>query len=120
MSEQNDRQRQLAVQLAQNTPPSEREALRMWAGSLLELRQKDMSVARKTKEAILITHRASVTWPILKVVYTQIKKYGWDNRSTPQRLGLGAAGAAFALFGGANAGIAALGGAIGVPLWVVF
>lgn len=32
---------------------------------------------------------------------------------------MGVAAVAMTIFGGANAGIAALGGAIGVPLWVV-
>lgn len=34
-------------------------------------------------------------------------------------MGMGAAATGLALFGGANAGIAALGTAIGVPLWIV-
>jgi hypothetical protein len=35
-------------------------------------------------------------------------------------LGIAAAAGAFALFPGAGAGIAAFGGAVGVPLWMVF
>ena len=36
------------------------------------------------------------------------------------KLGLGGAAVGLAVFGGQGAGIAALGTAIGVPLWVVF
>jgi hypothetical protein len=61
-----------------------------------------------------------VIWPLLKSISKQIKRHGWDNRSASQRLGIGVAGTAFALFGPANAGIAALGSAVAVPLWVVF
>jgi hypothetical protein len=120
MSEEIDSQRQLAIRVAQATPVGDREALRRWAGALVELRHKEMRVVAKAKEAIQITSRAKVIWPLLKSISKQIKRYGWDDRSTSQRLGIGVAGTAFALFGPANAGIAALGGAVAVPLWVVF
>lgn len=120
MSEDDDRQRQLAINVVESATIPDREALRMWAGALLDLRSKDMPVTSKAKEAVLVTSRAKVVWPLLKIVSVQVKKHGWDNRSTSQRLGIGAAGSAFALFGPAQAGIAALGGAVAVPLWVVF
>lgn len=119
MTDQNEQQRQLAIRMVESTFPADREALRLWAGSLIELRASNLPAHQKAKQAILITYRAKVVWPMLKVASKQIKKHGWDNRSASQRMGLGAAGTAMALFGGANAGIAALGGAIGVPLWVV-
>lgn len=55
----------------------------------------------------------------MKMVGSEIKRLGWDERTQTQRLGLAGAGVGLALFGGAQAGIAALGTAIGVPLWVV-
>lgn len=120
VSEDDDRQRQLAISVVKDATVADREALRIWAGSLLDLRNKDISATAKAKEAVLITSRAKVVWPLLKTVSKQVKKHGWDNRSTSQRLGLGAAGTALTLFGPAQAGIAALGGAVAVPLWVVF
>ncbi|KAA2283704.1 hypothetical protein [Arenimonas fontis] len=49
-----------------------------------------------------------------------LKELGWDNRGLPGRLGISTAIATVVIFGGQGAGIAALGTAIGVPLWVVF
>lgn len=49
-----------------------------------------------------------------------LKELGWDNRGLSGRLGIATAIATVVVFGGQGAGIAALGTAIGVPLWVVF
>ncbi|MDR1995313.1 hypothetical protein [Azonexus sp.] len=49
-----------------------------------------------------------------------LKELGWDNRGLSGRLGIATAIATAIIFGGQGAGIAALGTAIGVPLWVVF
>src|SRR5690606_15189222 len=49
-----------------------------------------------------------------------VKELGWDNRGLSGRLGIATAIATVVVFGGQGAGIAALGTAIGVPLWVVF
>jgi hypothetical protein len=49
-----------------------------------------------------------------------LKELGWDNRGLSGRLGIATAIATAVIFGGQGAGIAALGTAIGVPLWVVF
>lgn len=43
----------------------------------------------------------------------------WDERGTKSRFGIAGAGVGLAVFGTKGAGIAALGGAIGVPLWIV-
>ena len=55
----------------------------------------------------------------MKIAALKIKEAGWDNRSATARFGLGGAAVGLALFGSQGAGIAALGTAIGVPLWVV-
>lgn len=120
MPDAEDQQRQLAISVVRDATAADREALRVWAGALLDLRSENLSVTAKAKEAVRITSRAKVVWPLLKSVSKQVRKHGWENRSTSQRLGIGAAGTALALFGPANAGIAALGGAVAVPLWVVF
>jgi len=49
-----------------------------------------------------------------------LKELGWDNRGLSGRLGIATAIGTVVIFGGQGAGIAALGTAIGVPLWVVF
>lgn len=49
-----------------------------------------------------------------------LKDLAWGNRSLPARLGIAAAVVTAITLGGQGAGIAALGTAIGVPLWVLF
>lgn len=49
-----------------------------------------------------------------------LKELGWDNRGLSGRLGIATAIGTVVIFGGQGAGIAALGTAIGVRLWVVF
>ena len=120
MIDQIDKHKQLATKLVENSSVSERVALHIWAGSLIELRERDMPVLAKAKEAVGITLKAKLVWPVLKAVSRQIKQHGWENRTISQRFGIATAGTAFAVFGGSNAGIAALGGAVAVPLWVVF
>lgn len=87
---------------------------------MLELRRREISITQKAKEALVITYRAKVIWPVLRTAAKHVKARGWDNRSKSQRFGLGAAGTALAMFGTANAGLVALGGGIAVPLWMVF
>ena len=61
----------------------------------------------KLKQAAVLTGKA-------------LKELGWDNRGLSGRLGIATAIGTVVIFGGQGAGIAALGTAIGVPLWVVF
>lgn len=116
----NEHQKQLAVRIAENVTTTEREALKVWAITLLELRETKIPRIQKAKQALSITIRSNVIWPALKIITRQMKALGWDTRSPAQRFGLGGVAVALTFFSGSSAGIAALGGAIGVPLWIVF
>jgi hypothetical protein len=116
---ENDKQRQLAVTIAKQVSQSEGDEIREWAAKLLEIRGESISALMKAKKALSLTAKSKVVLPALKIIAKQSKKYGWDNRSAAQRIGMGAAAVGVTVFGGANAGIAALGGAVGVPLWMV-
>ncbi|MBY3179305.1 hypothetical protein HFO27_32695 [Rhizobium leguminosarum] len=116
----NDSQKQLAISIAESVTRTEADALRDWARLLIELKDEKMSAAAKARKAISLTASSRVILPAMKIISAQAKKHGWDNRTSTQRFGIAAAAGAFALFPGANAGIAALGGAVGVPLWAVF
>lgn len=113
------KQRQLAITISRSASNTEADALRLWAQGLLRIRQSDLSAYAKAKQAVALTASSEVILPVLKIVARQSKTHGWDKRSPAQRLGMGAAATGIAFFGGANAGIAALGTAIGVPLWIV-
>ncbi|MBZ9705696.1 hypothetical protein LB543_03045 [Mesorhizobium sp. ESP7-2] len=119
MIEKQDRQKQLAVRIAENATPDQNHALQTLVVKLLDLHQSDLPVYEKGRAAISATIKSKAIWPVLKIIAFETKKHGWDKRSAAQRLGLSAAAVGVAMFGGANAGIAALGGAVGVPLWVV-
>lgn len=116
----NDTQKQLAISIAGSVTRTEADALRDWARLLIFLKEEKMSAMAKARKAISLTASSKVILPAIKIISAQAKKHGWDNRTSTQRLGIAAAAGAVALFPGANAGIAALGGAVGVPLWMVF
>lgn len=75
--------------------------------SLATIYKSNLTPAAKVKQGVVVTGKA-------------LKELGWDNRGWAGRLGIGTAIATAVLLGGQSAGIAALGTAIGVPLWVVF
>ncbi len=120
MADQFDKQRQLAVRIAAEVSPKERLALQSWLSALLEIREQNLPWHQKAKRALSATRDSKVLGQSIKRIGASVKRHGWDKRSNTQRLGIGVAAVTAAVFGGANAGIAALGGAIGVPLWIVF
>jgi hypothetical protein len=117
--EPRNQQTQLAIRIAQEATPDENAALRKWASDLLVLRDKDLPALVKGKDAIRLTIKSKVAWPATKIMAREIKKHGWDKRNATTKVGLTGAALGLAFFPGAGAGIAALGGAVGVPLWVV-
>lgn len=111
---------QFALTLVQSASQPERIALAKWANDLLRLRDSNLGPLDKAHQAIGVTLDAEVIWPAIKVLGSEIKRIGWDERSLPAKIGLSGVALAASVFSGKGAGIAALGGAIGVPLWVVF
>jgi hypothetical protein len=97
----------------------ERLLLAQWAKQMLTIRDSNASSMEKAREAVRETVRSRAIWPFIKTIAREIKRVGWDQRGVPARIGISAAAIALAL-PGHGAGIAALGGAFGVPLWVVF
>jgi hypothetical protein len=98
----------------------EREAFRVWLGRLLEIRDSPHPAAAKAKAAILATKESKIVWPVVKNVGKSLKRFSWDDRKSASRWGIVGAGASIALFGVSGVGLAAFGGAIGIPLWIVF
>lgn len=98
----------------------QQQALLEWGKELLAIRHSDDSVGAKARAAVSATARLKVVWPMVRVMLHRLKRLGWDERSWKARLGIGTVAATVAIFGGQGAGIAALGTAIGVPLWIVF
>lgn len=105
--------------LSSRMSDGQRVALRDWASRLLEIRTLGVSELRKARLALDVTYRAEIVLPVIKAMAESVKDLVWDDRSWAGRLGLGTAGVAAMAFGKQGAGIAALGGAIGLPLWIV-
>ncbi len=111
---------QLATAYLDQASLQERAALLFWATQLLAIRDLNLPALEKAKRAIRLTIESGAIRPFVMFLGTEIKRVGWDERALPERIALSAAAAAALVFSGQGAGIAALGGAIGVPLWVVF
>jgi len=115
-----EKQKKLAVKIVASANAAEKEALRIWIERLLALKATHLPAIQKSKQAISLTANSRVVLPTVKIIARETKRLAWDERGLKGRLGLGGAAVGVALFGGQGAGIAALGTAIGVPLWVVF
>lgn len=112
-------ERAVAKRIATHASNLEREALLLWIGGLLKIRDSSAVKITKIKHAITLTAKSDVVWPLAKLTAAELKRIGWDERGTKSRAALATAMATLALFGTQGAGIAALGTAIGVPLWIV-
>lgn len=112
-------QRAIAIRVAASASEQEREALLLWMLQLVHIRDSGISNVLKAKQALQITAQSKVIWPMVKILAQEVKRHGWDERGTKSRFGIIGSGVGLVLFGTQGAGIAALGTAIGVPLWVV-
>lgn len=113
-------QRKFAIQLVDDTSFEQKLALRDWLKSLLVIRNETGSVYKKLHQIRKVTFQKSLLMPVVKSIAEKVKKHAWDRRSRKGRLQIISITAALTIFAGQGAGIAALGGAIGVPLWIVF
>ena len=113
------RTREIAVRVIDAANPTERELLADWARQLVEIKNSNLSKFEKGKRAVLLSTSSKTLLPLMKVLAVELKRVGWDERGWSARLGLAGIITGVLVFSGQGAGIAALGGAIGVPLWVV-
>ena len=111
---------QVATELLEGATPEERLALSKWASALLAIRDGSDDGFGKARAAFMATVDSTTAWPLIRRIGDAIKRNAWDERSTTERAGVGAATAMVALFGGTFAVLTALGTAVGTPLWIVF
>ncbi|WDS35235.1 hypothetical protein [Pseudoxanthomonas sp.] len=114
-----DQTKEIGQAIVVATKPENLDALRVWAQTMLDIRASKAPALQKAKAAIVASTDKKVLAPILQVAWKELKRVGWEERGLPARMAMAAAVAALTL-SGQGAGIAALGGAIGVPLFVVF
>lgn len=119
----------------------QKAALVPWLEALLAIKTSNSSVVEKARRAFAVTADSKVILPILQLIAKELRlelldakklkvssvnsvlmslKDLWSKQSLPAKLGISASALAMAIFGSQGAGIAALGTAIGVPLWIVF
>jgi len=117
---------QIALMIAERINDDQIDIFSNWLSGLLEIRGMDLSVAKKAKLAIKHTYDMKIIMPSLKLMAQEIsplaakiKQIGWTERGLRGRFALVGTGIGALLFGGQSAGIAALGSAIGIPLWIV-
>jgi hypothetical protein len=100
--------------------PAQREILADYTNKLILLREADLPTQTKVLDSIDLTADRQVLGVLTKGSGRLLAKHAWKDRSWAARIGLSAAAIASILTAGQGAGIALLGTAIGVPLWVVF
>ena len=99
--------------------PAEAQVLMDWARGLSAIRLGELRGRKKVAAQLALIRDTKAAWPLVKVMARALKIIAWDARSWKLRLGLGAIVATFVVVGNAGAGIVALGGGLGLPLWVL-
>ena len=110
---------QLAVYVVKTASPQELVVLQDWLSRLLSIREANISLFQKSRKAIAVTLDSKVVWPLIQMIAKKLKQHGWDERRSSSRFGIGGAAVGLALFGSQSLGLAGLGTAIGLPLWIV-
>jgi hypothetical protein len=100
-------------------PEPDRRALAGWLETLLKLRRDDSPALRKAIAAVRVDDAARALAPLLRTTGRLLYDLAWRDRTEMERLGVGVAALASTAFVGPAAGAAAVGGAVGVPLWIV-
>ena len=112
-------QQSLARRIAQTMPPEEQQRFRTWVARLVEIRQSNVGSFSKAVQAVAATVSNGVAISIARQLTAELKRLGWTERGLKWRVAFLASVVSAVMTGGQGAGIAALGGAIGVPLWLV-
>ena len=122
---ENSQQRTLIRKIVSSLSEQEKLNVSGWASEIFEIHRSPISRRAKARQALKITKDAGIGKATLKAFFGAAKQSGavgkaaWNNRSKSAKIGISAAVATVAVFGTQGAGVAALGTAIGLPLWMV-
>lgn len=119
-AEQKKQQRDFAKRLMREIPYEHQVIVSSWFQDLIDIKNSDVSKRQKVKSIFQATKKRKIIFPTIKLISKKVKQYAWDDRKAKGRIGIVGIGIGVTFFAGQSAGIAALGGAVGVPLWVVF
>ena len=119
-------QRRLVSTIVTEVDDSTRKALLDWAQKLLEIRSSNLPAVHKARRALRVSTRKEVIVSTTQLIYSRIepvirdvKRHGWDERGIAGRFTIGGIVLGATAFSGQGAGLAALGSAVGLPLWFV-
>lgn len=107
--------RQIVQLLLDKADEQEKARMLLWANELISIRNSELSI----KEKLTATFKAARHYKALLPALKGIKSKVWDERGIKTKIGLSGVVLVAVMFPG-NAGLAAMGSAIGIPLWVVF
>ncbi|MDA1287379.1 MAG: hypothetical protein O3A08_13370, partial [Proteobacteria bacterium] len=96
----------------------ERTSLSLWLEELLNIRESKHSRIQKLKAVGKSFKQSQSLLPVAKNIFRELRKAGWTDRGNPFRVFLTSSFFAVVFFGFQGVGIAAFGGAIGLPLWI--
>ena len=119
MDEKKEELNRIAKNIVASADEDQLIAITAWAHEMIRIRSIDVPKLQKVKLAVAATTDKNALGPLIRIAWLELKRVGWTERGLPARMAIGAAAASLTLTG-QGAGIAALGGAIGVPLFVVF
>ncbi len=107
------------VQAVLRLPPAEQQRLLGWSRDLGSIRYGTLRGFKKAGAMLALTRDRKAAWPLLKVLTLALRHSIWDARSWTLRLGVGAILGTFVAVENGGAGIVALGGGFGLPLWML-
>ncbi|MCB1888155.1 MAG: hypothetical protein KDH20_11165 [Rhodocyclaceae bacterium] len=112
--------RRWANNLLVHASPEERAGFRAWAARLLEIRESREFPPTKVQQALQASIDPAFSARSLQLLGRELKRIGWDERDTYERLGISVAGTMAMLTSVGAIAFAAFGSAFSVPMWVVF
>jgi hypothetical protein len=108
------------------TKDNDRETVLVWLRELQAIRVQPTNNFAKAQAALSASVKGPVVLALVKALAPAVtravgtsKQVLWDDRGWAARFALAGVTLGAAAFGGEAAGVAALGSAIGVPLWLV-
>ena len=114
------RYRRWAGNIVARADEAERAGLRAWAARLLEIREGRDFPPAKVQQALQASIDPSFSAHTMQLLGRELKRIGWDERDTYERLGISVAGTMAMLTSVGAIALAAFGSVFSVPMWIVF
>jgi hypothetical protein len=100
-------------------PPAEQQLLFHWSRALGAIGRGELPFHQRLAAMVRLTREQKAGWPLLKLLGRLFGQIAWVRRSWKARLAVGAILATLFAVGNAGADLAAIGGGVGLPLWVL-